>query len=61
MDISDCLDWDFPIAQWLERWYVKPGTLGSILGWGSQITFLNSSDSTSIELISSYIFLFWIA
>ena len=54
MDISDCLDRDFPIAQWLERWYVKPGTLGSIPGWGSQITFLNSSDSTSFELISSY-------
>ena len=36
-----------PIAQWLECWYIKPETLGSIPGWGSQITFLNSSDSTS--------------
>ena len=55
MDISDCLDRDIPIAQWLERWYIKPGTLGSIPGWGSQTTFQNSSDSTSFELISSYI------
>ena len=39
MDISDCLDQDFPIAQWLERWYVKPGTLGSIPGLGQSDNF----------------------
>ena len=33
-----------------ERWYVKPETFGSIPAWGSRITFLNSSDSTSFEL-----------
>ena len=25
-----------PIAQWLQRWYVKPETLGLIPSWGSQ-------------------------
>ena len=28
MDISDCLDRDFPIAQWLERWNVKARDFG---------------------------------
>ena len=34
----------------------KWGTSGSIPSWASQITFLNSSDLTSFELISSYIY-----
>ena len=37
---------------WLLFWF------GSIPGWGSQITLLHSSDSTSFELISSYMSLF---
>ena len=42
-------------AQGLERWYVKTESLGSIPGWGSQMTFPNSSHSTSFD--SLYIIL----
>ena len=34
-DSPDCIS----IAQWSEHWYVKTAALGSIPGWGSQITF----------------------
>ena len=61
-----CLQMPSKVDKWgavwkkRERWYVKPGTLGSIPGWGSQITFLNSSDSISFELMSSCILIHFI-
>ena len=59
MDISGSLDRDFPIAQG----YSAGTSIASQGLWVrfpagpvSQITFLNSGDSTSFELIFSYIY-----
>ena len=41
------------IAQWSEHLYVKPEALGSILGWGSQITFRNRQRFGLIRISSS--------
>ena len=38
---SVCLDRAIPAAEWLERWYDKPETLGPIPGWDTQKTFFD--------------------
>ena len=51
-EISACPD-RASKAQCSENWYVKPEALGSIPGWGSQITFRNRQRFGFIRTSSS--------